>query len=1370
MLIQAGNQAIEIFVGHLHPLLVHFPIGIFLLSFIISILKKEPRENLSGALGLSILAGSISALAACIAGYVLAQSGDYNTELVTKHQWIGISTCILGFVAYFWIQYRRILVWATFLVMAVAGHFGGTLTHGEGYFFSTEVVSIIEKDNIKPSLASTKIQSKQNVEVALTQELFLYRDQVSPILQNKCYACHSEIKMKNGLRLDSESFIKKGGKNGKILVSGNPNKSALYTHLTLPLSDEKHMPPKGKRQLSKNEVETIQNWIEKGSPFGAVIVPADTNANFISFAKLDKEPSDINKKVKNKIPWFTANNMGSTPLENTTATMPDNVKTELEKISFQVDYNQHIKPILSDKCFACHGPDKAKQKAGLRLDQANAAYASLPESPTKVALSPKNLAKSEVFHRIISTDPEYLMPSPESHLSLTAKEKAYLIKWIKEGAVYQKHWAFVKPTKKEIPKLSIVLKPENEIDNFIFSKLSQNNLTPSKEASKELLLRRVSLDLTGLPPTIEEIDNFVNDKSYNAYEKQVDRLLKSTHYGEKMAADWLDLARFADSHGYTVDRLRDMSPYRDWVINSFNSNMPYNTFIHQQLAGDLMPNPTKDMIIATAFNRNHPQNMEGGIVEEEFQTEYVMDRTNTLGDAFMALSIGCARCHDHKYDPISQKNYYEMYSFFNNIGEAGQISWNDDLPTPTLMLPTKDQENIIAYLQNKIDKQKNSIKNTRVAAENNFEKWLSSESYKSLSKEEIPKKGLQGFYLLNGNLINHENEKLVGAMKHENGKDGDSPIFQKARDGKILSLDGDVYLDLKKIGVFRKSEPFSIGMWVMIPKELKEGVIFHKSDAERLYNFKGFNLTVKNNKFEITMAHTAPSNALIRISEETVPRNKWIHVNMNYDGSSKANGFKLFLDGSEMIMETYMDQLYKDIIFYSKNEPALQVGGWWRGLGFKGGKVDNITIYNRELTPFEIEILANKKSWSTIVSKSFSQLSPLEKYSLKNYYLSAVDKNIADEMQSLTKWRTALSDSSEKIPEIMVMQELHKPKKSTIFLRGQYNAPAQEVFPNTPSSVLSFPKNLPKNRLGLAQWLTDDDHPLTSRVAANRMWQIFFGAGLVKTSEDFGNQGEMPSHPELLDWLAVDLKESGWDLKKLNKRIVMSATYKQDSYTPKSLRDIDPENRLLSRGPTNRLSAEMIRDNALAASGLLNRKIGGKSIKPYQPEGLWEINSASYKQDTTDAVYRRSLYVIVKRSVPNPTLSIFDASLRSSCLVRRQKTNTPVQALVTLNDPGFIEAAKVMGELMSKEKDEKKSIQLAYRKLTGVYPTEKETNLLNNLYNRELDRFKQSPEKAKGWLNAGMYKLDVLVDKTMVAANAVVASTILNSDATITKR
>jgi len=1051
--------------------------------------------------------------------------------------------------------------------------------------------------------------------------------------------------------------------------------------------------------------------------------------------------------------------------------LPADVAIEYKKISFQLDYNQHIKPILSDKCFTCHGPDKAKQKAGLRLDIATAAYSPLPESPGKVALSPGSLKKSEVFARIISTDPEYVMPMPKSHLSLSAKEKAYLTKWIEDGAIYQPHWAFVKPIKKSIPQATGNSNSNNVIDQFVAAKLIENNLSQSKEAPKELLLRRLSFDLTGLPPTLEEIDQFIQDESKNAYEKQVDRLLASSHYGEKMAADWLDLARFADTHGYTVDRLRDMSPYRDWVINAFNINMPYDNFIHQQLAGDLMPHPTKDMIIATAFNRNHQQNMEGGIIEEEFQTEYVMDRTNTFGEAFMALSVGCARCHDHKYDPFSQKNYYQLFSFFNNVAEAGQISWNDDTPTPTLMLPTPEKEKIINYLKEKVDEQEAKIERIKTSFNDDFEKWIATEQYKSLAEEITPKHGLQGLYKLNGTLANEIDTSKTAELGRERGRySGGLPAFEKNKNGEALLLDGDVYLDLKSVGVFRKSQPFSIGMSLFIPKEMKAGVIFHKSNAERLYNFKGFNLSMKNNKFEIMMAHAAPSNAITRTAQLDIPRAKWIHVNMTYDGSSKAKGFKLYLDGAELNMETSMDQLYKDIIFNNDAEPGLQIGGWDRGLGFKDGKVDDITVFNRVLTPFEISILAGNASWKAITQKNAKDLSTEEKKILLAYYAEAENKSIQTEREALIKIKNTLIDSTENIPEIMVMQEMPKPKKATILLRGQYNAPGQEVFPNTPEAILSFPTNLPKNRWGLAQWLTSSEHPLTSRVAVNRMWQIFFGTGLVKTAENFGNQGEMPSHLELLDWLAVDLRESGWNLKRLNKMIVMSNTYKQDSHTSSALRELDPDNRLLARGPANRLSAEMIRDNALAASGLLNKKIGGKSMKPYQPEGLWEINMADYVQDSTAEVYRRSLYVVLKRSVPNPTLAIFDASERSSCLVRRQKTNTPTQALVTLNDPTFLEASKVLGESMSHEQDLTKSITSTYRKLTGVNPDSKEISLLTQLFQDQLTKFKKSPDKIKGWTNAGMYQLNKSDNLQVIAANAVVASTILNSDATITKR
>ncbi|NIJ54340.1 hypothetical protein FHS68_003522 [Dyadobacter arcticus] len=1051
--------------------------------------------------------------------------------------------------------------------------------------------------------------------------------------------------------------------------------------------------------------------------------------------------------------------------------LPEDVEIAMNELPEELDYNRHVKPVLSDKCFACHGPDKAKQKAGLRLDMAESAFVKQSKKSGRVAINPGDLADSEFFHRIVSADPEYMMPTPESHLALSAKEKATLIKWIRDGAEYKPHWAFVKPEKSKIVKVSHTNLIVNEIDHFIFRKLEEEKLQPSAQAEKEILLRRVSLDLIGLPPTLQETDAFLKDNSANAYEKQVDRLLNSLHYGEKMAVDWLDLARFADSHGYTVDRLRDMSPYRDWVINAFNKNMHYDQFIHWQLAGDLMPKPTRDMQIATAFNRNHQQNMEGGIVEEEFQTEYVIDRTNTFGDAFLGLSVGCAKCHDHKYDPVSQKNYYELFSFFNNVKEAGQISWDDALPTPTLMLPTAEQEKMLAFIQSKISSQEKILVETKRKSEPAFEQWINQREYNHLTRQTIPESGLQAFYNFeNVALKNTVNAKQSGTMKRESGQDGGMPEFEKTNYGKSLLLNGDVFLDLSPAGVFRKSEAFTIGIWVNIPKELKEGVILHKSNAERLYNFRGYHLYLKNDRLELNMAHTAPSNAITKVTKRPVPRNQWIQLTIAYDGSSKAEGYKLYINGNETATDITMNQLTKDILFKGENQPGLQIGGWWRGLGFKDGKVDDIAIYSRTLTPFEIKILARKQNWIDIAAKSPQQLLPVEKNTLRAFYLSTIDKETVKSRLELQKARTLQSDSTEYIRELMVMQEMSKPKQAHVLIRGNYDALGEKVFPGTPASIFAFPKNLPKNRYGLAQWLTHPDNPLTARVEVNRLWQNFFGTGLVKTTEDFGNQGEMPSHPELLDWLAVTFRESGWDIKKMSKLMVMSATYRQDSRASREARENDPENRLYARGPANRMSAEMIRDNVLMASGLLNEKIGGKSVKPYQPEGLWSINSSNYVPDSGDAVYRRSLYILAKRSVPNPTLSTFDATSRSFCLVRRQKTNTPLQALVTLNDPTFIEAAKVLGEQMTKIADGKTAITNTYRKLTGRKPPQKEVDLLFTLQKLEEDKFRKDPKKAAGWLATGQYKVDKKLDSALLAANSVVASTILNSDACLTKR
>jgi hypothetical protein len=733
--------------------------------------------------------------------------------------------------------------------------------------------------------------------------------------------------------------------------------------------------------------------------------------------------------------------------------------------------------------------------------------------------------------------------------------------------------------------------------------------------------------------------------------------------------------------------------------------------------------------------------------------------------------VGCARCHDHKYDPISQQNYYELFAFFNNVKEAGQISWNDDLPTPTLLLPTEKQEAVLKYIQNQITTQETTWRATQEAGAEAFSDWIKRGGYSELANLTLPQPGLQAHYDFEDSLRNARNLAQKGVMKRDAGTTGDLPALEKGRGGNVLALDGDVYADFLEVGVFRKSQPFSVGLWVNIPKDFTEGVIIHKSNAERLYNFKGYHLLMKANRLELALAHTAPSNAITKLAKADVPRNQWIQLTMTYDGSSKASGLKLYLDGNEMEMETEVDQLYKDIIFFSKTEPALQLGGWWRGLGFKGGKADDILVYNRALTPFEVGILAQKNQWKSLAGKPVESLTAQDKAILSAYYFSAIHPPSLAEQAELTRLRTSLADTLRQVKELMVMQEMPKPKKTFLLRRGQYDDPGPEVQANTPTSILSFPKDLPRNRYGLAQWLTHEDHPLTARVAVNHAWQRFFGLGLVKTAEDFGNQGEMPSHPELLDWLAVNFRTSGWNMKQLDKLIVMSQTYRQDSRTTPQLRERDPENRLLARGPSGRLTAEMIRDNALLASGLLKRTIGGRSIKPYQPAGLWEINSASYQPDTTDELYRRSVYIIVKRSVPNPTLGTFDAAARSSCTVRRQPTNTPLQALVTLNDPTYVEAARALAEQMCRQSSPEEAIRFAYRRLTGRQPSAQELTLLMGLQEAERRKFIAQPEKTTGWLTTGRYRADSkTLDPAQLAANAVVASTILNSDATLTKR
>lgn len=737
-----------------------------------------------------------------------------------------------------------------------------------------------------------------------------------------------------------------------------------------------------------------------------------------------------------------------------------------------VDFNFHIKPIISDRCFKCHGPDKAKQEAELGLIDEAGFFKALKDDPTKFVVVPGSPDQSELYNRLISHDSDLLMPPPESNLSLNEREIALVKKWIEQGAKYKKHWAFIPPVKSPIPEVRQKEWASNEIDYFVLEGLEKAGLEPNESADKERLLRRVSYDLTGLPPTEELMDEFMKDPSADAYEKIVDKLMSSQSFGEHQAVFWLDLARYADSHGYQDDSYRSMWPWRDWVINAFNKNLPYDEFVTWQLAGDLMPEAGKEQLLATGFNRNHKITQEGGVIEEEYRVEYTADKTNTFGLAFLGLTYECARCHTHKYDPITHEEYFKTYAFFNQSAEKG---FYGDVSTASIAEPP-----------------------------------------------------------------------------------------------------------------------------VLVPsKEELEGILGFINDSEA----------------------------------------------------------------------------------------------------------------------------------DTVVS--------------------------------------------------MVMQDLQEPRKTFILKRGQYDAPDLEVGFGTPAAVLPFSDELPRNRLGLARWTFDPANPLPARVAVNRFWQQFFGFGIVKTSDNFGSQGELPSHPELLDWLAVDFRESGWDIKRLLKKIVTSATYRQSAVVSKEKLELDPENRLLSRGPRFRMSPEMIRDTWLAASGLLHRAIGGPPVRPYQPEGLWEETNAGdgrgsltkYVQDTSYKLYRRTMYTIFKRTLPHPFLTTFDASYRDVCAIKRQRTNTPLQALNLMNDPTMLDASNHLAEQLMKEGKVpiQEKVTRLFRIIAGRTPADQEKKILQSHYEARKSSLAKTPDLANQLLGNSGRKVDNSLDPVSTAALADVAALVFNMDEVINK-
>ena len=973
-----------------------------------------------------------------------------------------------------------------------------------------------------------------------------------------------------------------------------------------------------------------------------------------------------------------------------------------------VDYNLHIKPILSDRCFKCHGPDKTKVEAGLQLVTFEGATEKLKSGHHAIVTG--NISKSELVKRILSHDPEEIMPTPKSNLSLTDEEKALLIKWVQQGAEYKEHWSFAKINSPNIPEITEKQWIKNPIDNFVLQKLEEKKIKHSEQADKETLLRRVSMDMIGLPPTVQELDDFLKDKSVNAYEKVVDRLLKSPHYGEKIGVEWLDLARYADSHGYQDDGMRNVSPWRDWVINSFNKNLPYDKFVTYQLAGDLLPNATNEQKLATCFLRNHPQTQEGGVVDEEYRTEYVLDRVGMFGKAFLGLTVECARCHDHKYDPIAQKEFYQLSHFFNQNNESGIIPYNGEA-SPTVIISTPEISAKLKYIRTQIAPQENAIKSSQPLYKANFEKWV-VEAQKNPAKYAVSKKLLVAQFPFERNILKKEKKKYDKLKKeiveftpsayqnmaidsinaYISGDWDRRPKFIKGVIGHGLLLKGECGVDFHRHLDFERNQPFSISLWINALKPGQFGPIY-TSDNGEFEGRRGYRCwLLKDGSLQVSLSYVWPANCIDFVTTEKITYKKWQNIVLTYDGSSKAAGVKHYLDGKEMQRNLLVDNLTKSMKHGENNTH-------WTDLPLMLGKefhetldnfaVDEFNLYERQLAPIEVVGIAkNKEQVSAILKTAKKDWTEQQYQSLFDYYRLNFDPYFDVYTRNLIKLRAKETQLITDEKEVMVMSDLKTPRKTFILNRGSYDAPSTEVSYGVIDRILPF-DNFPKSRLGLAQWLLDEGNPLFSRVVMNRFWQNYFGYGLSKTADDFGNQGEMPSHPELLDWLATQFRASNWDVKAMQKLIVMSATYQQSSLKRQDLMEMDAENRLLARGPSYRYSHEQIRDAVLAGSGLLIRKIGGPSVYPYQPAGIWEAlatrNATSYKQQHGDSLYRRGIYTIWKRSSPPPSAITFDTPERYFCVVKRQKTSTPLQSLVMMNDPQYNEAARKLAERMMRE-------------------------------------------------------------------------------------
>jgi mono/diheme cytochrome c family protein len=1020
-----------------------------------------------------------------------------------------------------------------------------------------------------------------------------------------------------------------------------------------------------------------------------------------------------------------------------------------------VEFNRDIRPIFSDRCYTCHGPDQANRKSKLRLDTEDGAKADLGG---RFGIVPGEPSKSEVIRRVTAPDNRRMPPAWAGLPRLTDRQIDLLTRWIAQGAVWQKHWSFIPPVRPELPEVSDPHWVRNPIDSFVLARLDREGLRPSPEADRRTLIRRVSLDLTGLPPTPQDVAAFVADRSSNAYEKVVDRLLASPRYGERMAIRWLDGARYADTNGYQTDGERSMWRWRDWVIDAFNRNVPFDQFTVDQIAGDMLPHATSAQILATGFNRNHRGNGEGGIIPEEYAAEYVVDRVETTSAVWLGVTLGCARCHNHKYDPFTQKEFYQVFAYFNNVPERGKAFKYGNSP-PVMEAPTAEQEARLQALDKNLSAAERRLAELEPAIAKAQAEWQRTLA-KSPVKDWASPRGLAVHLPFDGDLhgeIHHDpprSEKYLYLM--ENGpavvqapapqviepvwKEG-APEYHAGHLGQAAVFDGKRYVEVGNVANFGFYDRFTLAAWIY-PTSGTGAIITRALDEKE---GQGLGLYLKDGHLQANLVQRWLDDGARVESKSAVEVNRWSHVILTYDGSRMADGIRIYLNGRPLELTVHLDDLNQS---FAAKEP-LRIGA---GLGLANrfhGLIDEVRIYRVALGPEEAAVLAVPDSINEIAREPSSG-SPAAK--LRWCFL---DRYAPPAMRDAWKQILDLRDQREGLhagfPTVMVMRENAFPRETHILLRGAYDRPGEKVSPGLPAVLPPLPAGAPNNRLGFAEWLVDPANPLTARVVMNRFWQMYFGTGIVKTVEDFGSQGEWPSHPELLDWLATEFIRTGWDVKAMQKLMVMSATYRQSSKITPELLQRDPENRLLARGPRFRLPAEMLRDQALAVSGLLVEKIGGPSVKPYQPPGLWKelTGGDDYIPDKGEGLHRRSLYTYWKRTAPPPMMMNFDAAGRETCVVRASRTNTPLQALNLMNDPEFLEAARALAGRMLREGGATEAERIAYgfRLATARPPKREESEILLSSYRYYL----------------GAYRNDA------AQAYATVASLILNLDATVTK-